>query len=40
MKSIVLMNDALFKWIDNAEVDHYAEDLSGNLTVMLTLIKL
>jgi len=39
MKSIVLMNDALFKWIDNAE-DYYAEVLSGNLIAMLTLITL
>jgi len=40
MKSIVLMNDALFKWIDNVGVDHYTEVLSRNPTAMRTLIKL
>ncbi|WGF40764.1 MULTISPECIES: hypothetical protein [Lysinibacillus] len=40
MKSIVLMDDALFKWIDNVGVDHYAEVLSRNPTAMRTWIKL
>ncbi|WP_158539193.1 hypothetical protein [Lysinibacillus capsici] len=40
MKSIVLMNDALFKWNDNVGEDHYAEVLSRNPTAMRTLIKL
>lgn len=34
------MDDALFKWIDNVRVDHYAEVLSRNPTAMRTWIKL